>query len=165
MNDHAAPPGPKRSLMSRLIRFLLKVVGVFLALIALAVIAFNFYLSSRPAPSLVRPAGTIKVPSPFRIGSAFIDYMTIDGTRLYAGYTSHGLVSIIDTATGQSAGTVAGLGHIHGVAVVADRNLGFASDSGDNTIAVFDLGTQRLLQKIAAGIDPEAIIYDHKFNL
>jgi len=165
MNELAAPSGSHRSFGTRVLRFLLKVVGAFLALVILAVIAFNLYLSSRPAPRFVRPSGVIKVPSPFHMGRAFIDYMTIDGSRLYAGYTSHGLVSIIDTATGQSAGTVAGLGRIHGVAVVADRNLGFASDSGDNTIAVFDLGTQRLLQKNAAGIDPDAIIYDRKFNL
>jgi len=109
--------------------------------------------------------GTIKVPGPFHLGRAFIDYMTIDGQRLYAGYASHGLVSVIDTTTGQPAGTVAGMGRVHGVAVVADRNLGFASDSGDNSVAVFDLSTQKLLQKISAGLDTDAIIYDRKLNL
>jgi YVTN family beta-propeller protein len=165
MNDQAAPSGSKRSLLGRLVRFLLKVVGAFLALIVLAVIAFNIYLSSRPAPRFVRPTGTIKVPAPFHMGRAFIDYMTIDGQRLYAGYASHGLVSVIDTASGQPAGTVAGMGRVHGAAIVAARNLGFASDSGDNTVAVFDLGTLKLLQKVSAGIDPDAIIYDRKLNL
>src|SRR5258707_10283091 len=165
MNDQAAPSGSKRSLLGRLVRFLLKVVGAFLALIVLAVIAFNIYLSSRPAPRFVRPTGAIKVPAPFRMGRAFIDYMTIDGHRLYPGYTSHGLATVIDTASGQPAGTVAGMGRAHGAAIVAARNLGFASDSGDNTVAVFDLGTLKLLQKVSAGIDPDAIIYDRKLNL
>ena len=165
MNDHATPFVPKRSFLGRLARFFLKVVAAVLALIVLAVIAFNLYMSSRPSPKFVRPVGTIKVPAPFHMGRAFIDYMTIDGQRLYAGYTSHGLVSVIDTASGQAAGTVAGMGHVHGAAIVAARNLGFASDSGDNTVGVFDLSTLKLLQKITAGVDPDAIIYDWKLNL
>src|SRR6202140_2852781 len=165
MNEHAAPSGSKGSLSGRLVRIFLKALGASVALIVLAIIAFNIYLSTRPAPRTVRPAGTIKVPAPFHIGRSFIDYMTIDGQRLYAGYTSAGLVGVIDTTTSQPAGTVAGLGRPHGVAVVADRNLGFASDSGDNTVGVFDLNTQRLLQKIPPGLDTDAIIYDPKLNL
>ena len=165
MNEHAAPSGSKRSQFGRLVRFFLKALGAFLALIVLAIIAFNIYLSTRPAPTTIRPGGTITVPAPFHIGRAFIDYMTIDGQRLYAGYTSAGLVGVIDTTTSKPAGTVAGLGRTHGIAVVAGRNLGFASDSGDNTVGVFDLNTQRLLRKILAGIDPDAIIYDQKLNL
>src|SRR6267143_1217405 len=165
MNENIAPSGSKGSLLGRLVRIFLKAVGAILVLIVLAIVAFNIHLSSRPAPRFVRPAGTIAVPAPFHVGRSFIDYMTIDGHRLYAGYASAGLVGVIDTTTSQPAGTVAGLGRTHGVAVVADRNLGFASDSGDNTVGVFDLNTQRLLQKIPAGIDPDAIIYDPKLNL
>jgi DNA-binding beta-propeller fold protein YncE len=165
MNEHTAPSGSKASLLVRLVRFLLKALGTFVALIVLAVVVFNIYLSTRPAPTTVRPAGIITVPAPFRVGRPFIDYVTIDGQRLYAAYSSAGLVGMIDTTTGKPVGTVADFGRPHGVAVVADRNLGFASDSGDNTIGVFDLNTQRLLQKIPAGIDPDAIIYDQKLNL
>jgi YVTN family beta-propeller protein len=165
MNDQAALSGSERSFSRRLVRFFLKLVGGVLALIILAIIAFNIYLSSRPAARFVRPVGTIKVPGPFHIGRAFIDYMTIDGRRLYAGYASHGLVGVIDTKTGQSAGTVTNIGRVHGVAIVADRNLGFASDSEDNTVGVFDLSTLKLLQKVSAGLDTDAIIYDRKLNL
>ncbi len=165
MNEHAAPSRSKRSLFGGLVRFFLKALGAFLALIVLAIIALNIYLFTRPAPRTVRPAASITVPAPFHIGRAFIDYMTIDGQRLYAGYTSAGLVGVIDTTTSKPAGTVAGLGRTHGIAVVAGGNLGFASDSGDNTVGVFDLNTQRLLRKILAGIDPDAIIYDQKLNL
>src|SRR5712691_1071979 len=165
MNEHAAPSGSKGSLLGRLARLFLWALGTVFALIVLAIIAFNIYLSTRPAPTTIRPGGTITVPAPFHIGRAFIDYMTIDGQRLYAGYTSAGLVGVIDTTTSKPAGTVAGLGRTHGIAVVAGRNLGFASDSGDNTFGVFDLNTQRLLRKILACIEPDAIIYDQKLNL
>src|SRR6202047_2138283 len=165
MNEHAAPSGPKRSLLAKLVRLCLWALGAVVALIVLAIVALNIYLSTRPAARFVRPAGTIKVPAPFHVGRAFIDYMTIEGQRLYAGYASAGLVGVIDITTGQAAGTVSGLGRPHGVAVVADRNLGVASDSGDNTVGVFDLNAQRLVQKIPAGLDTDAIIYDQKLNL
>jgi DNA-binding beta-propeller fold protein YncE len=165
MNENVAPSGSKGTLLARLVRIFLKTLGAILVLIVLVIVAFNIYLSSRPTPRFVRPAGTITVPAPFHVGRSFIDYMTIDGHQLYAGYTSAGLVGVIDTTTSQPAGTVAGLGRTHGIAVVTGSNLGFASDSGDNTVGVFDLKTQRLLQKIPAGIDPDAIIYDPKLNL
>jgi YVTN family beta-propeller protein len=165
MNEQTAASGSRKSLFGRLVRFFLKALGTVLALIVLAIIGFNIYLSTRPAPKTVRAAGTIKVPAPFRVGRSFIDYMTISGQRLYAGYASAGQVGVIDLATSQPAGAVTGLGRTHGVAVVADRNLGFASDSGDGTVGVFDLHTLQLLQKLPAGLDTDAIIYDAKLNL
>src|SRR5258708_34264281 len=98
MDEKIAPPGSKRSLMGRLVRIFLKALGAILVLIVLAIVAFNIYLSSRPAPRFVRPAGTIAVPAPFHVGRSFIDYMTIDGQRLYAGYTTPCLCGGIDTA-------------------------------------------------------------------
>src|SRR5260221_10144650 len=153
MNENAAPPRTKGSLLGRLTRFLLKALGAVFVLIVLAIVVFNVYLSARRAPKTVRSAGTFKVPAPFRLGRPFIDYMTVSGQSLYAGYASAGLVGVIDTATSQPVGAIAGLGRTHGVAIVAGRNLGFATDSGDNTVGVFDLNTLRLLRKIPAGVD------------
>src|ERR1700693_5368320 len=51
------------------------------------------------------------------------------------------------------------------LSVVADRGVGFASASGDNTVGMFDLNSGRLLQKIPGGVDPDAIIYDEKLHL
>jgi len=146
-------------------RFLLKTLGGLIALILLGIVAFNVYLATRPASKTMKPAGIISIPTPFRIGRPFIDYMTISGSRLYAGYASKGIVGIVDTRTNQTVGTVDGLTRVHGVAVVADRNLGFASSSGDNVVGVFDLNAGKLLQKIPAGDDPDAIIYDEHFHL
>src|ERR1700687_3698998 len=109
MNEQAALSGSRGSLLGRLARFFLKGLAAFLALIVLAIVAFNIYLSTRPAPRTVRPAGTIKVPAPFHIGRSFIDYMTISGQRLYAGYASAGLVGVIDTTTSQPAGAADGV--------------------------------------------------------
>jgi len=143
----------------------LKVFAAFIALLVLLIVAFNIYLSTRPAAKTVKPVAIISIPGPFQIARPFIDYLTISGPRLYAGFASRGFVAVIDTATNQVAATVEGLPRAHGIAVVPDRNLGFASASGDNTVGAFDLAAHRLLQKIPAGLDPDAIIYDEKAHL
>jgi YVTN family beta-propeller protein len=165
MSEQTVPPKSEASLFGKLVGFLVKTLGAMLALIVAAVIALNIYLSTRPAPTTVRAMGTIHVPAPFRVDRPFIDYMTISGPRLYAGYASAGLVGMIDLPSGQPAGNIAGFGRTHGVAIVTDRNLGFASDSGDGTVGVFDLKSQQILQKIPAGLDTDAIIYDDKLNM
>src|SRR5258708_31372518 len=113
--------------MSRILRFLLRVVETVAAVIALAIVGFSLYLFTRPPGKTVTAAGTISVPAPFRIGRPFIDYMLVAGPRLYIGYASHGMVGVVDTASNQVIATIGGLGRVHGVAIVADRNLGFAS--------------------------------------
>jgi len=165
MSELTTSSESKRSPIGRLVRFVLKALGALLLLIVLAIVALNIYLSTRPAPKTVRPTGTIQLPAPFHMGRSFIDYMTLRGQRLYAGYATAGLVGVMDVTSGQSAGAVAGFGRAHGVAIVPERNLGFASDSADGTVGVFDLKTQQILQKIPAGLDTDAIIYDEKLNL
>jgi YVTN family beta-propeller protein len=151
--------------MKKVAMIFLKALGGIVALILLAIVALNIYLSTRPAAKTMKAAGIVSIPAPFRVGRAFIDYMTISGSRLYAGYASHGLVGVVDTATNGSVATIDGLTRVHGIAVVADRNLGFASSSGDNLVGVFDLTSNKLLQKIPGGDGPDAIIYDEQAHL
>jgi YVTN family beta-propeller protein len=151
--------------MKKLAKYMLLAIGGVLVLILLAIIALNIYLSTRPPARTMKAAGIISIPTPFRIGRPFIDYMTINGPRLYAGYASEGIVGVVDTATNLNTATVDGLTRVHGVAIVADRNLGFASSSGDNVVGVFDLTSDKLLQKIPAGDGPDAIIYDEQAKL
>jgi YVTN family beta-propeller protein len=151
--------------MKKVAMFFLKALGGIILLILLAIIALNVYLLTRPASKTMKVAGIISIPTSFRVGRPFIDYMTISGSRLYAGYASDGLVGVVDTSTNQAVVTIDGLTRVHGIAVVADRNLGFASSSGDNVVGVFDLNTNKLLQKIQAGDDPDAIIYDEQARM
>src|SRR5580693_5519542 len=118
--------------MKKVWMFLVKAVGAVVALLVLGIVALNVYLATRPAGKTMKAAGVISIPTPFRIGRPFIDYMTISGPGLYAGYASNGLVGVVDTATSKTVATIDGLTRVHGVAIVADRGLGFASSSGDN---------------------------------
>lgn len=151
--------------MKKLVKILLKVIGGLIVLIVAAIIALNVYLSTRPPAKTMKAAGIISIPTPFRFGRPFIDYMTVSGPRLYAGYASEGWVGVVDTATNAPAAVIDGFTRVHGIAVVPDRNLGFASSSGDNVVGVFDLATNKLLQKIPGGVGPDAIIYDDAAHL
>lgn len=151
--------------MKKLIRFVLQAAVAILAIIVLAIVALNVYQAARPAAKTMKSAGVITIPVEFSVGRPFIDYMTISGSWLYAGYASRGLVGVIDTSTNQPVAQIGGLTRVHGIAVVLDRGLGFASSSGDNVVGVFDLKTNQLLQKIPAGDDPDAIIYDEAAHL
>jgi DNA-binding beta-propeller fold protein YncE len=145
--------------------FLVKVFAGLVAILVVAIVGLNLYVASRPAGRTMKAAGTISIPVPFHLRRPFIDYMTINGTRLYAGYASEGLVGVVDTTTNRTVATIDGLTRVHGIAIVPDRNIGFTSSSGDNVVGVFDLNSNQLLRKIPAGDGADAIIYDSQPGL
>jgi YVTN family beta-propeller protein len=147
----------------RVIRFLLKGLAVVVGLAVLGLIGFYIYLSTRPTPKTIKAAGIITVPAASSFPLKFIDYMFVNGSKLYAGYTSQGVVAVIDTATNQVVAEIGDLPRSHGIAVAGDR--GFATASGDDTVGVFDVSTNKLLKKIPGGVGPDAIIYDDKLRL
>ena len=147
----------------RVIRFLLKGLAVLIGLAVLGLIGFYIYLSTRPTPKTIKAAGIITVPAASSFPLKFIDYMFVNGSKLYAGYTSQGVVAVIDTATNQVVAEIGELPRSHGIAVAGDR--GFATASGDDTVGVFDVSTNKLLKKIPGGVGPDAIIYDDKLRL
>ena len=147
----------------RVIQFLLKGLGVIVGLIILGIVGFYIYLSTRPAPKTIKPVAIITPPPQSRFPLKFIDYMFVNGPRLYAGYTSQGFVAVIDTATNQVVAEIGALPRTHGIATAGSN--GFATASGDDTVGIFDLSSNRLVKKIPGGVDPDAIIYDDKLRL
>jgi YVTN family beta-propeller protein len=146
-------------------KWLRRILAGLVAFVAVAVLALNVYLSTRPPATTVRSLGTIRVPAPLRITRPFIDYMTLRGQRLYVAFASHDLVGVIDTGSNQAIAAIGGLPRVHGVALVLDRNLAFTSDGGNNTVGVFSLADNRLLKQIPGGVDPDAILYDEKLQM
>lgn len=136
-----------------------------MAVVIIGVLALNVYLFTRPPAKTLRSLGTIDVPAPFRITRPFIDYMAIEGQRLYVAFASHNLVGVIDAGTNRSIATIEGLPRVHGVALVPDRSLAFVSEGAANAVGVFALTNHQLLKEISAGADPDAIIYDQKLQL
>ena len=93
-------------------------------------------------------------------GNGGWDCLTVDpeGKRVYVARATR--VMVFDTEKGKLLGEVADIPGAHGVALVPQRNLGFATCGRERKIAVFDLKTLKVLQKVKAGQNPDVIIYD-----
>jgi DNA-binding beta-propeller fold protein YncE len=156
--------------MKRVVKVASMALGGLVTVVLLAGAAFWLYLSLRPAGKTVRALAIIDAHAPFAFDRPliaylpFVDYMTIAGDKLYAGNTTQGVVSVIDLVRDKKIATIS-LGEVHGVAIDAEDGLGFTTDSGTNTLDVFDLKTNRPLGRIAVDDDPDAIVYDQKLHL
>src|SRR5258708_2952311 len=49
---------------------------------------------------------------------------------------------------------------VHGVALVPEFGHGFISDGGEDMVAIFDLKSLKVLNKVKVGTKPDAIVYD-----
>jgi len=80
-----------------------------------------------------------------------------NGNRLFI---AHGTaILVVDAASGNKLGEFPAEG-AHGVALVPDKNLGFATNGRAGTVTVFDMKTLKPTGTIKAGENPDAIIYD-----
>jgi YVTN family beta-propeller protein len=88
------------------------------------------------------------------------DYLAADSAahRLYV--TRGARVDVIDTTTGKLAGSIGNLQGTHGVALASDGKLGYISDGRANNVVVFDRATLATVATIAAGQNPDGIIFE-----
>ena|SRR5271155_4051830 len=93
-------------------------------------------------------------------GDGSWDYLTFDskGNRVFIGRENR--IMVVDAATGKLLGEVPGLNRAHGVALSNVDNRGFATSGGDGTVTIFDLKTYKVLDKIIAADDADAIFFD-----
>ncbi len=88
------------------------------------------------------------------------DYLTAD-TKTHRLYIAHQTrVDVVDTNTGKVIGTIGGLTRCHGVVIAADGKTGFVSDGAANMVVAFDPATFQVLEKIAAGTNPDGMAYE-----
>jgi DNA-binding beta-propeller fold protein YncE len=123
--------------------------SAWLPVIALSVLAVAFAQSGYHKVK--------KIPIP---GDGFWDYLTTDPAtdRIFV---SHGTeVDVVDGKKGEVTGQITGLKLVHGIALAPEFNHGFISDGGANQIVVFDLKTLAKVGAVAAGMNPDGIIYD-----
>jgi DNA-binding beta-propeller fold protein YncE len=93
-------------------------------------------------------------------GDGFWDYLTTDpGTGRV--FISHGTeVDVVDGKKGEVIGKITGLTLVHGIALAPEFNHGFISDGAANQVVVFDMKTLAKTGTVAAGMNPDGIIYD-----
>jgi len=88
------------------------------------------------------------------------DYLTLDADarRLYISRSTR--VDIIDPDSGKVVGTVPDTPGVHGVALAKELGKGYTSNGRDGTVTAFDLDTLRKRGRIAAGTNPDAILFE-----
>ena len=87
------------------------------------------------------------------------DYLKYDpdGNRVFIAHGTS--ILVVDAANGNKVGEFPAQG-AHGVALVPENNLGFATNGRAGTVTVFDMKTLKPTSEIKAGDGPDAIIYD-----
>ena len=122
-----------------------KIIGVLMAL--LMIVSFCF------AQHEYKVVKTFHIPSP-----GGWDYIAVNNGRLYV---SHGTqVNILNEESGDSIGYIPNTTGVHGIAFDNELNKGYTSNGRLNTVTAFDLTTNAVLDQIATGQNPDAIMYD-----
>jgi len=88
------------------------------------------------------------------------DYLAADSDshRLFISRATHMIV--IDTDSGKVLGDIPDTPGVHGIALAAELGRGFISNGREGTVSIIDLQSLKLISKVQAGENPDAILYD-----
>lgn len=106
-------------------------------------------------------AANFKVVNKFSLeGGGRWDYLLVDNDsrRLFMSRATH--VAVLDADSGAVVGDIPDTPGVHGIALVPEFGVGFISDGGENKVAVFDLKTLQVKEKIDTGKNPDSIVYN-----
>ena len=97
-------------------------------------------------------------------GDGSWDYIVPDAQhhRLFIGRQNR--VMVVDETTGKLLGEITGIKGAHGTAVAESSGHGFATSGNDSAVVMFDLNTFKVLGRIPAAEDADAIIFDPASN-
>jgi len=114
-------------------------------------------------------AGALEADGPYRRvreipvgGEGGWDYLCVDSDarRLYVAHATR--VVVVDLGDDTVEGEITPAPGVHGIAVASDLRRGFVSNGRANTVSIVDLKTLRILQAVATGDNPDAILYEPK---
>lgn len=88
------------------------------------------------------------------------DYLNLDSSsrRLYISRATH--VIVIDADSGKPVGDIPDTPGVHGIALAPELGRGFVSNGREGTVTIFDIQSLKVIAKVKAGDNPDAILYD-----
>src|SRR6187402_422101 len=116
------------------------------------------------AASLATPrpgsAQTFKVEKFDIKGEGGTDYVAVEAAtgRVFVSRSSH--MMVVDGATGKVLGDIPNLPGVHGAGFASKAGHGFTTNSGDQTVTMFDLKTLAVIKQIKVGPGLDGIMYD-----
>jgi DNA-binding beta-propeller fold protein YncE len=97
-------------------------------------------------------------------GDGSWDYVVPDPPNHRLFIARQNRVMVVDEDSGKLLGEVTGIKGAHGTAVAPATGHGFATAGDDKSVAMFDLKTFKVLGRIPAAEDADAILYDSASN-
>ena len=88
------------------------------------------------------------------------DYVALDSVHHRLFIARQTRISVLDPGSGKLLGQVTGLSGAHGTAFAYDVDRGFATSGRDSTVTMFNLETYKVLGRLKADEDADAVLYD-----
>jgi DNA-binding beta-propeller fold protein YncE len=117
------------------------------------------------APLLAQSSSSYRITHTYALGGdGGWDYIVPDppNHRLFIGRQNR--VMVVDENNGTLLGEVTGIQGAHGTALAESTGHGFATSGNDQSVVMFDLKSFKVLGRIPAAEDADAIIYDRASN-
>jgi len=114
---------------------------------------------SLAAPRLVG-AQTFKMEKFDIKGEGGTDYVAVEAAtgRVFVSRSTH--MMVVDGATGKVVGDIPNTPGVHGAGFSTKAGHGFTTNSGDQTVTMFDLTTLAVIKQIKVGPGLDGIMYD-----
>jgi DNA-binding beta-propeller fold protein YncE len=125
--------------------------------IVLALAALTSLLAQSPSSYRVTHTYTLG-------GDGSWDYIVPDPPNHRLFVARQNRVMVIDEDSGMLLGEVTGIQGAHGTAIAETAGHGFATSGNDQSVVMFDLQTFKVLGRIPAAEDADAIVYDRPSN-
>jgi len=118
-----------------------------------------FFASSLVVPS-VGSAQTFKVEKFDIKGDGGTDYVAVESAtgRVFVSRANH--MMVVEGATGKVLGDILNTPGVHGAGFSTKAGHGFTTNSGDETVTMFDLKTLAVIKQIKVGPGLDGIMYD-----
>ena len=106
------------------------------------------------------PAQTFKVEKFDIKGEGGTDYVTVESAtgRVFVSRQTH--MMVVDGSTGKVVGDIMNTPGVHGAGLATKYGHGFTTNSGDQTVTMFDLKTLAVIKKIKVGPGLDGVMYD-----
>ena len=117
------------------------------------------------ASLFAQTAPTYRVTQTYALGGdGSWDYVIPDPPNHRLFIARQNRVMVVDEDKGTLIGEVAGIQGAHGTAIAQATGHGFATQGTDQSVAMFDLKTFKVIGRIPAAEDADAILYDAPSN-
>jgi glutamine cyclotransferase len=112
------------------------------------------------ATTVAGQAPTFKVEKFDIKGDGGTDYVAVDAAtgRVFVSRSTH--MMVVDGATGKVLGDILNTPGVHGAAFSTKTGHGFTTNSGDQTVTMFDLKTLAAIKQIKIGPGLDGIMFD-----